>query len=491
MVDAHRSRIEGVAGAEPAPRQHYGVTLAVLTVAGVSFAVMQTLVVPALPFFQREFDTSAAWVTWIATGFLLSSSVLTPILGKLGDSHGKKKMLVISLGIFGLASLGAAAAWSLASLIFFRVLQGAGAAVFPLSFGIIRDEFPPERIGLGIGTVSSVFGVGGGVGLVMSGVIIEHLSWHWLFLIGAVPVLASTVLLALYVPESPVKFPTKPDYLGGAALSVALGALLIAISEGSNWGWTSGGVLGLLALSATMFAVWVGIERRVPEPLVDLKTFARREMAATNLTTLVMGFSMFSTFILLPNFVQVPLGLPPDIAAQLDYGFGASPVEVGLFFIPSSIAMMIAGPLAGALGQKYGRLLPLRIGLASLVLALTLLATMHEESWTIYVWMVFMGVGLAFCFATLGTLVIDFSAPGETGVASGMNTIMRTIGASLGAQVAAAIISANTLAGTEIPVERGFTIAFTLSAIGALVAFAPTLLLPRGRVRQPVPEPAR
>ena len=480
-----------MAGAEHGSRQHYGATLGVLTVAGISFAVMQTLVIPALPFFQKEFDTSASWVTWIATGFLLSSSVLTPILGKLGDSHGKKRMLVISLGIFGLASLGAAAAWSLPSLIFFRVLQGAGAAVFPLSFGIIRDEFPPEKIGLGIGTVSSVFGVGGGVGLVMSGVIIEHLSWHWLFLIGAVPVLASTVLLALYVPESPVKFPTRPDYVGGFALSLALGTLLVAISEGSNWGWTSAGVLGLLTVSAVMFAVWVGIEKRVPEPLVDLKTFARREMAATNLTTLVMGFSMFSTFILLPNFVQVPLGLPPDIADELDYGFGASPVEVGLFFIPSSIAMMIAGPLAGALGQRYGRLLPLRIGLGSLVTSLVLLASLHEQSWTIYVWMVFMGVGLAFCFATLGTLVIDYSPPGETGVASGMNTIMRTIGASLGAQVAAAIISANTLAGTEIPLERGFTIAFTLSAVGALVAFAPTLLLPRGRVARPIPEPAR
>jgi EmrB/QacA subfamily drug resistance transporter len=480
-----------VAGAEHGSRQHYGVTLAVLTVAGISFAVMQTLVVPALPFFQREFDTSASWVTWIATGFLLSSSVLTPILGKLGDSHGKKRMLVISLGIFGLASLGAAAAWSLPSLIFFRVVQGAGAAVFPLSFGIIRDEFPPEKIGLGIGTVSSVFGVGGGVGLVMSGVIIEHLSWHWLFLIGAVPVLASTVLLALCVPESPVKFPTRPDYLGGFALSLALGTLLVAISEGSNWGWTSGGVVGLLVASAAFFTLWVRIEQRVPEPLVDLKTFARREMAATNLTTLVMGFSMFSTFILLPNFVQVPAGLPADIADELDYGFGASPVEVGLFFIPSSIAMMIAGPLAGAIGQRHGRILPLRIGLGFLVASLALLASMHEESWTIYVWMVFMGVGLAFCFATLGTLVIDYSPPGETGVASGMNTIMRTIGASLGAQVAAAIISANTLAGTEIPLERGFTIAFTLSALGALVAFAPTLLLPRGRVARPIPELAR
>jgi EmrB/QacA subfamily drug resistance transporter len=471
-----------------AERQHYGVTLALLVVAGVSFAVMQTLVVPALPFFQREFGTTATSVTWIATGFLLSSSVLTPILGKLGDSFGKKRMLVISLGIFGLASLGAAAAWNLASLVVFRVIQGAGAAVFPLSFGIIRDEFPPEKVGLGIGTVSSVFGVGGGVGLVMSGVIIEHLSWHWLFLIGAVPVLASTVLLAMFVPESPVKFPTKPDYLGGLALSVALGSLLLAISEGTHWGWTSAGVIGLFTLSVAMFYGWVVIEKRVPEPLVDLRTFARREMAATNLTTLVMGFSMFSTFILLPNFVQIPLGLPPDVASQIDYGFGATPVEVGLFFVPSSLAMMVAGPLAGALGTRFGNVLLLRIGIGFLVLALVLLATVHDEPWTIYAWMVFMGVGLAMCFASLGTLVIDYSPPGETGVASGMNTIMRTIGAALGSQVAAAIISANTLAGTEVPTEGAFTLAFSLSAVGALVALLPTFLLSRRTVPRPVPE---
>ena len=476
--------------AEHPERRHYGVTLALLTVAGISFAVMQTLVVPALPFFQREFDTTASWATWIATGFLLSSSVLTPILGKLGDSYGKKKMLVISLGIFGAASLLAAAAWSLPSLIFFRILQGAGAAVFPLSFGIIRDEFPPEKIGLGIGTVSSVFGVGGGVGLVLSGVIIEHLTWHWLFLIGAVPVLASTVLLALYVPESPVKFPTKPDYVGGLTLSLALATLLVALSEGTNWGWTSAGVLGLLAASAVLFTLWVRIEQRVPEPLVDLRTFARREMAATNLTTLVMGFSMFSTFILLPNFVQMPLGLPPELADEIEYGFGATPIEVGLFFIPSSIAMMVAGPFAGALGTKIGNERTLRIGIGFLVLALVLLATWHDEPWTIYAWMVFMGIGLAFSFASLGTLVIQYSRPGETGVASGMNTIMRTIGAALGSQVAAAIISANTVPGTEIPIERGFTVAFAISAAGALVALLPTFLLGRRAAPRPAVEAA-
>jgi EmrB/QacA subfamily drug resistance transporter len=465
-----------------APRQHYLVTLALLTIAGISFAVMQTLVVPALPFFQREFDTSASWVTWIATGFLLSSSVLTPIIGKLGDTHGKARMLVISLGIFGLASLGAAAAWNLPSLIAFRVLQGAGAAVFPLSFGIIRDEFPPEKIGMGVGTVSSVFGVGGGIGLVLSGVIIEHLTWQWLFLIGAMPVLASTVLIARFVPESPIKARTKPDYLGAATLSLALAALLVAISEATEWGWTSAGVLGLLAASAVLFAGWATIERRVPEPLVDLTTFARREMAATNVTTMIMGFAMFATFILLPNFVQVP--------PERGFGFGASPIEVGLYFVPSSVTMMIAGPLAGAIGTRYGRVLPLRVGLGFLILALVLLAAVHHEPWTIYAWMCFMGVGLAFCFAAVGTLVIDYSRPGETGVASGMNTIMRTVGAALGSQVAAAIISANTLAGTEIPVERGFTIAFVISACAAALAFLPTLLLGRRPVSRPADAPA-
>ena len=133
------------------------------------------------------------------------------------------------------------------------------------------------------------------------------------------------MLLALFVPESPIKTPAKPDYLGGAALSFALGTLLVAISEGSNWGWTSVGVLALLASSAVLFTVWVVIEKRVPEPLVDLATFARREMAATNVTTLVMGFSMFSTFILLPNFVQVPLGLPADVADSSTTGSAPRP----------------------------------------------------------------------------------------------------------------------------------------------------------------------
>jgi len=152
--------------------------------------------------------------------------------------------------------------------------------------------------------------------------------------------------------------------------------------------------------------------------------------------------------------------------------------------------MMITGPVAGALGTRIGNERTLRIGIGLLVLALVLLAAFHHAPWTIYAWMVILGVGLAFSFASLGTLVIQYSAPGETGVATGMNTIMRTIGGALGAQLAAAVISANTIAGTEIPYERGFTLAWTIGAAGALAALLPTFLLARRRAPQPVVEAA-
>ncbi|MEJ7657705.1 MAG: MFS transporter [Thermoleophilaceae bacterium] len=457
--------------------------LLLLTVAGTAFALMQTLVVPALPFFQREFDTTANGVAWIVTGFLLSSSVLTPVLGKLGDTYGKKRLLVISLVVFGVGALGAAVSWSLESLIAFRVLQGAGAAVFPLSFGIIRDEFPPEKVGLGIGVVSSVFGAGGGVGLVASGIILEYLDWHWLFLIGGIPVLVAAAVIARHVPESRTLTPTKPDYAGAAALSFALATLLLGISQGNAWGWSSARVIGLLAASALFFTLWAVIERRVREPMVDLGMLARPKMAATNAITFLVGFAMFSAFISLPNFVQMPAGLPAGIAERAGYGFGASPIESGLFFVPSSLAMIFAGPIAGSLGSRLGAAVPLRIGLLAAGSGLGLFVLAHDEPWHIYTSMALLGVGIGFSLAAVGKLAVDNARSRETGVASAINTIMRTAGAALGAQVAATIISANVIPGTAVPDETGFTVAFTIGTITVLAALVPTFVLTRGARR--------
>jgi len=441
-------------------------TLILLTSAGVSLALMQTLVIPALPFFGREFGASPSWTAWIVTGFLLSSSVLTPIVGRLGDAHGKKRILVVSLTVFGLASLGAAFAWNLPSLVAFRFAQGIGAAVFPLAFAIIRDEFPPERVGFAVGTVSSAFGIGGGVGLVLGGLMLEHLSWHWLFVAGGVPSLVVAALIARCVPESPVRTRARADWAGAGVLSLALIALLLALSEGADWGWTSAPVAGLAAASVALLALWIRVERRVQDPLIDLRTLARRGMAATNATTFLVGFAMTGFFVAVPALVQSPSA-----------GFGASPVQAGLLLLPFSVAMMIGGPAGGALLGRAGRLAVLRGGLAAAALAVALMAVSHGDEVLLCAWLALLGSGAAFALAAIGALVIDHSRPSETGVAGGMNSIMRTVGGAFGGQIAATLLTASAAGG--LPAERGFTQALAVTAAAAALGLAPTLLLRR------------
>src|SRR5256714_4265177 len=194
-------------------RQHYNVTLAILTIAGTAFALQQTMVVPALPTLQRDLHATTTWVTWVLTVFLLVASVATPVLGKLGDQYGKERLLVISLAIFLAGCVGGALAWNIWSLIAFRAIAGAGGAVFPLAFAIIRDEFPREKVGVAIGLISAVFGVGGGLGIVLSGLIVDNASWRWLFVVGSIPTAIAVVLVHRFVPESPIKTASKVDFL--------------------------------------------------------------------------------------------------------------------------------------------------------------------------------------------------------------------------------------------------------------------------------------
>src|SRR4051794_13827026 len=203
------------------------------------------MVIPALPVLQRELHTTTTWATWVLTVFLLVSCVATPILGKLGDQYGKERLLAISLLVFLLGCVGCALAWNVASLIGFRAVAGIGGGVFPLSFAIIRDEFPPERVGVGIGLISAVFGVGGGAGIVLAGLIADNLSWRWLFITGAILTAAPLVLVHRFVPESPIKTPSRVDVPGAVLLSLALISLLVGLSEGAHWGWSSTRILGL------------------------------------------------------------------------------------------------------------------------------------------------------------------------------------------------------------------------------------------------------
>jgi EmrB/QacA subfamily drug resistance transporter len=447
--------------AEPT-RQHYNLTLAILTMAGTAFALQQTMVFPALTTFQHEFDTTPAWATWVLTAFLLTASVATPLLGKLGDQHGKERMLVIALSIFLLGTIGGAFAWDIGSLIAFRAVAGAGGAVFPLSFGIIRDEFPPEKVKVGIGLLSAVFGVGGGLGIVLSGLIVDNLSWRWLFVAGAIPVAASIVLVHRFVPESPIKTRARLDVPGALLLGAALVSLLIALTEGDHWGWTSPAFIGLILASGVLLFAWIWTELRVEEPMVDMRMMSQRPVLLTNLTALIAGFAMLSSFALVPQFVSTP--------DSSGYGFGASATIAGLYLLPSSLVMLFSGPVAGIVGRRYGSKWPLAVGMALVAVAGLGLAAFHDEPSHVVGAMALLGGGVAASFAAMAALITESVRPTETGIATGMNTVMRTIGGVVGGQIGAAILTAHTVGATGYPDEQAYAIAFGMSAIAAAVA---------------------
>jgi EmrB/QacA subfamily drug resistance transporter len=338
----------------PPIRQHYNLTLLVLATSALAYALAQTMVAPALPDIQRSLHTSTTSVTWVLTVYLLTASVATPIVGRLGDMFGKERMLLVTLGFFGLGSLVAALSHSIAILVAGRAIQGVGGAVFPLAFGIIRDEFPPEKVATAIGLISATFGIGGGAGLVLSGVIVDHLAYEWIFWLALAVVMLAIVATHLFVPESPVKSPAKIDWTGAGLLSAGLVCLLFGLSEASRWGWGSAQEIGMLAAATLILLAWGRFELRVPDPLVDMRMMRRRPVLTTNLTALLIGFGMFGSFIIIPQLVQLP--------KSTGFGFAASVTEAGLFLLPSTAVMLFAGPIAGVLGARLGSKLPLIAG---------------------------------------------------------------------------------------------------------------------------------
>jgi EmrB/QacA subfamily drug resistance transporter len=459
-------------------RQHHNVTLAVLTTAAMAFALLQTMIAPALPAIQHDLGVSTTAVTWVLTIYLLTASIATPVLGRLGDMFGKERMLVLVLVLLALGCLISALAHSLPLLIAGRAVQGAAGAVFPLAIGIIRDEFPRERVAAAIGLLSATFGIGGGVGLVLAGVLVDHLSWEWIFWFGLVLSAAATVATHYFVPESPVKTPGRIDIPGALLLSGGLSALLLAVSQGNAWGWASGRILGLFALAAVLLAVWARYEGHVPQPLVDVRLLAERGVWTANLTGLLVGFGMFGSYLLIPQFVQAPDGA--------GYGFGASVTEAGLFLLPSAAVMLVAGPLAGVLGNRVGSKVPLLLGVAFSAFGFAMLAFVHGARLDIYIGSAAMGLGIGMSFSAMANLVVEAVPQSKTGEATGMNAIMRTVGGALGAQIAASIVAAHLL-GNGVAAESGYTVAFAVSAGAMVLAGLAGLLIPGRRRTEAAP----
>ncbi|MFF4271816.1 MFS transporter [Streptomyces sp. NPDC001536] len=451
------------------PRKSTRLTFAVLATGAGVFAMLQSLIAPALPTVQHALHTSQSTATWVMTAYLLSASVFTPILGRVGDLIGKKRTLVAVLLVVLAGCLLAALAPNIGMLIVARVVQGVGGALFPLSFGIIRDEFAPSEVPGSISNLSAVIAAGGGVGIVAAGPIVSALDYRWLFWIPVAVVAVTTLIALRYVPESPNRAEGKVSWLGAVLLSAWLVALLLPLSQAVQWGWGSARVLGLFALAVVLFVLWLLAEARSRSPLIDLRVMRLPAVWTTNTVALLFGAGMYALWSFLPAFVQTP--------SSAGYGFGASVTTSGLLMLPMLLAMFCSGILSGRLAPVVGAKALLTTGAALGALALGFLALWHAAQWQIAVVAGVFGLGIGLAFASMANLIVGSVPPEQTGAATGMNANIRTIGGSIGAAVTSVLVTGR-LQPSGLPYGSGYTHGFTLLAVLCLAAALAALLVP-------------
>jgi EmrB/QacA subfamily drug resistance transporter len=459
-------------GTESTTHARPNLILAVLSLAGLAYAVLSSAVIPALPTIQHDLHTTETGVTWLLTGFLLSASVGTAIIGRLGDMYGKERLLLWTLVVLAVGTLLAAVANTLDVLIVARIIQGVAGGIFPLAFSIIRDEFPGEHVAGSIGLISSILGIGGGVGLVLGALIVEHLSWHWLFWLPLVVTVVAAVCTWRFIPESPVRSPGRVNWLAAALMTVGISCVLIAISETTVWGWGGTKTIVVFAVGVAVCAAWIAVEVRSREPLVDMTLMRLRGVWTTNLAAFLLGAGMYASFLIFPQFAQLP--------KSTGFGFGASVVVSSLYLLPAALGMGLLGTMAGRIAHRFGSKPALLVGSAVTALSFAWLAVEHRHPYDMLISAAVLGIGIGLAFAALGNLIVQAVPPSQTGVATGMNTVMRTLGGALGGQLAATFISDNTAHG--FPTVTGFDDSFVMAAVFLVVCVLAGLLIPGRRV---------
>jgi EmrB/QacA subfamily drug resistance transporter len=453
------------------PRQT--LILAVLAIAGTTFALLQAVVVPALPNIQHALGTTSSGAAWILTVNLLSTAVLTPILGRAGDILGKDRVLSAVMVALAGGTVICALAPSLPVMLLGRAIQGAGGAIYPLAFGIVRDQFPRERIAGAIGLVSSLVGIGAGLGLIVPGFILQGLSYHWLFWLPLVVLAATTPLTMLYVPRSPVQGSASINWSSAGLMTIGLAGLLVAVSEATSWGWGSARTLGVFAGAAAVVAAWVHGELRSREPLVDMRMMAARAVWTTNLAAFLLGVGMYASIAVIPALVELP--------RSSGVGFGGTAIAAGLFMLPTAAVQLVVGPYAGRIERRLGSRMQLQAGMACVLIAYVALFDAHATTPELLAATIILGLGLGLGLSSLANLIVAAVRQDQTGVATGVNTVMRTLGGAFGAQLATTCITASVRHG--LPTDSGFTLAFGVCAGALLVGVLSALIVPRSRGR--------
>ncbi|MEU8996390.1 MFS transporter [Streptomyces caniferus] len=456
-------------------RRTRGGIVPVLAFSGIVVAVMQTLLVPVIKDLPVLLNTAPSNATWVMTATLLAGAVSTPIMGRLGDLYGKRRMLLTSLAVMVVGSLVCGFTSDLITMIVGRALQGFAMGAIPLGIGIMRDELPRERLGSAMGLMSSSIGVGGGLALPVAALVAQHADWHTLFFGAAGLGVLSMLLTFLIVPESAVRARGRFDVAGALGLSAGLVALLLPITKGSDWGWGSPTTLALFGVAALILALWGVMELRIADPLVDLRTTARREVLLTNLASITVGVAFYAISLVLPQLLQLP--------ESTGYGLGQSMVVAGLCMAPLGLTMMLVAPLYARIAARRGPKVSLLLGMLIIAIGYGAGIGLMSAPWQTVIIAVVVGAGIGLAYSSLPALIIGAVDPSETGAANGLNTLMRSIGTSVSSAVIGMVLAhmSQPMGPATVPTMAGFRVSFLIATAAVIVGVALASFLPSPR----------
>lgn len=465
----------------PVARRRNDLVVAVLAFAGIVVSLMQTLVIPLIPQLPHLLDATAADTSWAITATLLAAAVAVPVMGRLGDMFGKRRMLLFSLVLLVAGSIVGGLSESLVPLIVARSLQGLAAGVIPLGISVMRDVVPAEKLTGATALMGASLGVGGALGLPAAALIAEYADWHFLFWTSAALGMIVTTMIVAVVPESDVRSGGTFDTIGAVSLSTTLISLLLAISKGGTWGWTSAltGSMLLIAVSAGVF--WIWWERRINQPLVDVRVSVRRDVLLTNLASMVFGFAMFAMTMVFPQVLQLP--------ESTGFGLGQSILVAGLVMAPSGLVMMLIAPLSARITTSRGPKVTLMLGAIIVAAGYGLGIVMMAAVWQLVLIAVIIGAGTGLAYGAMPALIMGAVPPSETAAANSFNTLMRSLGTSFASAVAGVILAQMTVSvgSATLPSEGGFQVIMAAAALAAIGALILAAFLPR-TVTQPESE---
>ncbi|MFC7342803.1 MFS transporter [Saccharopolyspora griseoalba] len=468
------------------PVRSASLVVVVLAFAGITVSLTQTVVIPLVPMLPRALGASASDTAWAVTATLLAGAVATPVMGRLGDMFGKRRMLLICTGSLVAGSAVCALSGALPLLVVGRVLQGLAAGVIALGISIMRDEVPAERLPGATALMSASLGVGGALGLPAAAFLAERTDWHVLFWASAGMGALTTLLVLVLVPESAVRSGGRFDPVGAVGLSIGLLSLLLVVSKGADWGWGSATTLGLVIIAVVVLGAWARWELRVEHPLVDLRTTVRRQVLLTNIASVMFGFAMFAQSLVFPQVLQLP--------TATGYGLGRSLLVVGLVMAPSGLVMMAMSPVSARISKTRGPKVTLMVGAVVVAAGYGLGVVLLSAIWQLVLVSCVIGAGIGLSYGAMPALIMSAVPRSETAAANSLNTLMRSVGTSTSSAVSGAVLAQLTIsfAGRAVPSHGGFQVIMGIACTAALVALAIAAFLPDrdaplgGAVRPPL-----